>query len=57
MYDKLVAEVNANDASEFVLKTKYDKDKSKLEKKISDTDKKILILVDLLKNILACQNY
>ena len=57
MYDKLVAEVNANDASEFVLKTKYDKDKSKLEKKISDADKKILILVDLLKNILACQNY
>ena len=57
MYDKLVAKVNANDASEFVLKTKYDKDKSKLEKKISDADKKILILVDLLKNILACQNY
>ena len=57
MYDKLVAEVNANNASEFVLKTKYDKDKSKLEKKISDADKKILILVDLLKNILACQNY
>ena len=57
MYDKLVPKVNANDASEFVLKTKYDKDKSKLEKKISDADKKILILVDLLKNILACQNY
>ena len=38
MYDKLVAKVNAIslnniDTSDFVLKTKYDTDKSKLEKK------------------------
>ena len=40
-YDKLVAKVNAIDTSEFVLKTKYDRDKSNLEKKINDADKKI----------------
>ena len=39
---KIVAKVNNIDASRFVLKTKYDTDKSELEKKI-------LILVDLLK--------
>ena len=33
-YDKLVAEVNNIDISIFVLKNKYDTDKSKLEKKI-----------------------
>ena len=37
MYDKLVAKVNNIDTSEFVLKTKYDTDKSDLEKKIPDT--------------------
>ena len=41
MYDKLVATVNNIDTSGFVLKTMYN-DKSKLEKKISDEDKKIL---------------
>ena len=49
MYDKLVTKVNDIDTSEFVLKTKCDTHKSNLEKKVSDTDKKILILVDLLK--------
>ena len=39
---KTVAKVNNIDASRFVLKTKHDTDKSELEKKI-------LILVDLLK--------
>ena len=39
---KTVAKVNNIDVSRFVLKTKYDTDKSELEKKI-------LILVDLLK--------
>ena len=34
VYDKLVAEVNNIDISIFVLKNKYDTDKSKLEKKI-----------------------
>ena len=40
MYDKLVAKVNAIDTSRFVLKTKYGTDKSDLEKKIGDSDKK-----------------
>ena len=37
VYDKLVAKVNAIDNSDFVLKTKYDTDKSVLENKIPDT--------------------
>ena len=37
LYDKLVAKVNSIDASGFVLKTKYDADKSDLEKEIPDT--------------------
>ena len=49
VYDKLVAKVNNIDTSGFVLKTKYNANKSDLEKKISDPDKKFLILVDLLK--------
>ena len=40
-YDKLVTKVNGTDTTGFVLKTKYDIDKSDLEKKISDADKKI----------------
>ena len=43
VYDKLVAKVNNHDTSGFVLKTKYNADKTELEKKI-------LILVNLLKN-------
>ena len=50
MHDKLVSKVNNIDINGFALKTKYDTDKSDLEKKISDVDKeKYLILVDLLK--------
>ena len=37
VYDKLVAKVNNIDTSNFVLKTKYDTDKSELENKIPDT--------------------
>ena len=37
VYDKLVAKTNNIDTSEFVLKTKYDRGKSDLEKKIPDT--------------------
>ena len=37
MYDKLVAKVNNIDTSGFVLKTKYDTDKSDVVKKIPDT--------------------
>ena len=41
VYDKLVAKVNNIDTSGFVLKTKYTADKSDLEKKIRDADKKV----------------
>ena len=34
MYDKLVAKVHNIDTSDFVLKTKYNTDKTELEKKI-----------------------
>ena len=34
LYDKLVAKLNNFDASDFVLKTKYNTDKTELEKKI-----------------------
>ena len=37
VYDKLVAKVNSIDTAGFVLKTKYDTDKSELENKIADT--------------------
>ena len=36
MYDKLVAKLNNIDTSDFVLKTKYQTDKTELEKKIPD---------------------
>ena len=39
VYDKLVAKINNIDTSRFVLKTKYDADKTRLEKKIPDTSK------------------
>ena len=37
VYDQLVAKVNSIDTSEFVLKTKYDTDKSELGNKIPNT--------------------
>ena len=51
MYDKLVANVNNIDTSGFVLKTKYDIDKSDLEKKISDADKRIPNISELVKKL------
>ena len=36
MYDKFTAKVNNIDTSGFVLKTKYQKDKTELRKKIPD---------------------
>ena len=39
-YDKLVTKVDNTDSTGFVLKTTYDTDKSDLENKISDADKK-----------------
>ena len=50
--EKLVAKVNSIDTSRFVLKTKYDTDKSDLEKKIPDTSglvKKYTATLKLLK--------
>ena len=41
MHDKLVLKVNNIDISGFVWKTKYNSDKSHLDKKISDGDKNI----------------
>ena len=38
-YDKLVAKVNNIDTSDFVLKTKYQTDKTELEKKVPDVSK------------------
>ena len=53
MYDKLVTKVNIVDTSGFVLKTKYDIDKSELENKIPDTSglvkKKQTTILNLLK--------
>ena len=49
VYDKLVAKLNNIDTTGFVLKTTYDTDKSDLEKKISDADKKIPDTSDLAK--------
>ena len=40
LYDKLIAKVNAINTSGFFLQTKYDADKSDLEKKINDVYKK-----------------
>ena len=41
VYNKLVTKVNNIDTTGFVSKTKYDTDKSDLEKKISDAEKRI----------------
>ena len=49
VYEKLVAKVNNIDTSGFVLKTKYNADKTKLEKKF-------LTLVDLLKSQIIMLN-
>ena len=46
-YNKLVTKVDNIDTTGFVLKTTYDTDKSNLEKKISDADKKTLDTSDL----------
>ena len=41
VYDKLVVKVNNIDPTRFILQTKYDTDKSDLEKKIGNASKKI----------------
>ena len=58
VYDKLVAKVNSIDTSAFVLKTKYDTDKTELEKKIPDTSglvKKQITIPKSLKQRLKYQ--
>ena len=49
VYKKIVSKVSAIDTDRFVLKTKYDTDKSYLEKKISDVKKKFHMPLVLLK--------
>ena len=41
MYNKLVTKGNNTDTTGFVLKTKYEIDKSNLEKKVSDAEKRV----------------
>ena len=48
-YDKLVAKVNVIDTTNFVSKTKYEKDGSDFEDKINKIDKKIPDVSDLVK--------
>ena len=51
VYDKLVSKVNNIDTGGFVLKTKYDTDKSEIENKIPDVNnlvKKLIITLKLL---------
>ena len=47
--EKVVVKVNNIDISGFILKTKYDTDKSELGKKISDADKKITVTNKFVK--------
>ena len=55
MWGKLVAKVNNNDTSEFVLKTKYSTDKLDLEKKVPDTSE-LVIKLDYNTNISEIEN-
>ena len=48
-YDKLVNKVNGIDTTNFVPKTKYEKDESDFEDKIHNVDKKIPDVSDLVK--------
>ena len=48
-YNKLVTKIDNIGTTGFVLKTKYDTDKSDLQKKISDVDKKNPVTSGLVK--------
>ena len=52
VYDKLVAEVNSINTSGFVLKTKYDTDKSELENKIPDIVVLLKRLIIIIKSLI-----
>ena len=51
VYDKLVTKVNCIDTSDFVLKTKYDTDKSELQNKIPDTMVLLKRQITILKSL------
>ena len=53
MYDKLVAKVNNIDTSRFDLKTKYDIDKSNIERKIPETSRLVKKKDLMLKLVLV----
>ena len=48
-YDKLVAKINGTDNTNFVSRTKYEKDGSDFEDKINEIDKKIPDVTNLVK--------
>ena len=50
MCDKLVTKINALDTSRVVLKSQHSTDKSSLEKKIDDANKKIFDINGVIKN-------
>ena len=49
MYNKLVAKVDNIDASDFVLKIKYNTDNTELENKIPDTSGLVKLTITILK--------
>ena len=49
VYNKLVAKVDNIDASDFVLKTKYNTDNTELENKIPDTSGLVKLTITILK--------
>ena len=51
VYDKLVAKVNSIDTSRLVLKTKYNTDKTELEKKTPDTSGLVKKQITMLKSL------
>ena len=51
VYDKLVAKVNNIDTGDFVLKTKYNAEKTELEKKIPDTSDLVKKQITILKSL------
>ena len=55
--DKLVAKVNNIDTSRFVWKSRYDTDKSNVEKKIRDADKKMPDTSGLVKKQILMLNH
>ena len=51
VFDKLVAKVNSTDTSAFVLKIKYDADKTELQKKIPDPSGLVKIQITMQKSL------